>query len=289
MTIFWSPDKIVLLGYRILKTHPGLIPVCSFRPERAVKFALDEVREMARLISEACNPRVARSNAARRRLFAEGLAKLVNADVYIWSQAVVNPDVPGDVMTTSLIDGGWRDEQQRMSVYQALTDVPFTTEIQREFVKAACGKVPKTFLRSELLEERRWDEIRGLWDNTALDAMLLSAYPLGDGNFSAVGLHRRKGKPPFSVGDKAIVEIMFENVDGLHRQQAADVINESVVGLSPRQRQVLMMLLAGESIKDIARQLDISEHTVGDYVKQLHKTFDVTSRAELQAKFFLDR
>ena len=253
-----------------------------------MKIAYDDVCGIARIVSEAGDPRLDRSVTARKRAFVEGLARLVNADVYVWSQAVINPDVPGDVMTTSLIDGGWRDEQQQTLVYQALTNLPFATEMQAEFIKAAVGDVPKTFVRGELLKEDRWKEIRGVWEETGLDFLLMYAYPLGKGNFSAVGLHRQQGKPDFSAQETAIVELALGHVDWLHQRQADDAVNESVVQLSPRQRQVLMMLLAGQSLKEIARQLDLSDHTVGDYVKQLHKLFDVASRAELQARFFLD-
>ena len=40
------------------------------------------------------------------------------------------------------------------------------------------------------------------------------------------------------------------------------------------------------SEKQIARKMDLSCHTVHDYVKALHKRFDVSSRAELMAKAF---
>ena len=46
-------------------------------------------------------------------------------------------------------------------------------------------------------------------------------------------------------------------------------------------------MLNGQGRKAIAADLGISEHTVGDYQKKLHKHFNVSSRAELQAYFFL--
>jgi len=55
--------------------------------------------------------------------------------------------------------------------------------------------------------------------------------------------------------------------------------------LSPRQRQTLDLLLAGRSEKEIAAKLSISRHTVHAYVKMLYKRFDVSSRAELLARW----
>jgi DNA-binding CsgD family transcriptional regulator len=55
-------------------------------------------------------------------------------------------------------------------------------------------------------------------------------------------------------------------------------------GLSPRQRQTLRHLLAGDGEKQVAAKLGVSKHTVHVYAKALHKHFGVSSRSELLAK-----
>lgn len=55
--------------------------------------------------------------------------------------------------------------------------------------------------------------------------------------------------------------------------------------LSPRMKQTLQHLLAGDSEKQIAGRLGLSPHTVHVYVKALYKGFDVASRGELLARF----
>jgi len=55
--------------------------------------------------------------------------------------------------------------------------------------------------------------------------------------------------------------------------------------LSPRLKQTLELLLSGESEKQIARRLSLSQHTIHVYVKALYKGFGVSSRGELLAKF----
>src|SRR5438067_2380677 len=59
----------------------------------------------------------------------------------------------------------------------------------------------------------------------------------------------------------------------------------SLPPLSPRLKQTLELLLAGESEKQIARRLSLSQHTVHVYVKALYKGFGVSSRGELLARF----
>lgn len=55
--------------------------------------------------------------------------------------------------------------------------------------------------------------------------------------------------------------------------------------LSPRHRQTLQRLLAGDSEKQIAVRFGVSPHTVHVYVKALYRRFDVSSRGELLARF----
>jgi len=55
--------------------------------------------------------------------------------------------------------------------------------------------------------------------------------------------------------------------------------------LSPRLKQTLNLLLTGDSEKQIARRLSLSQHTVHVYVKALHRGFGVSSRGELLARF----
>jgi DNA-binding NarL/FixJ family response regulator len=55
--------------------------------------------------------------------------------------------------------------------------------------------------------------------------------------------------------------------------------------LSPRMRQTLERLLAGDSEKQIAAKLGVSPHTVHVYVKSLYHEFEVCSRSELLARF----
>jgi DNA-binding CsgD family transcriptional regulator len=61
------------------------------------------------------------------------------------------------------------------------------------------------------------------------------------------------------------------------------------VGLSPRMRQTLEALMAGDSEKQIAIKLKVSQHTVHVYVKKLYKRFGANSRGELLARFVRGR
>lgn len=51
--------------------------------------------------------------------------------------------------------------------------------------------------------------------------------------------------------------------------------------LSPREKDVLNLLLEAKTNKEIAQELSISEYTVKTHVKNIYAKYDVTSRAEL--------
>ena len=66
---------------------------------------------------------------------------------------------------------------------------------------------------------------------------------------------------------------------------AADPHDDPPDGMSPRMRQTLNRLLAGDSEKEVAALFGLSRHTVHVYVKKLYRRFGVSSRGELFARF----
>jgi DNA-binding NarL/FixJ family response regulator len=74
-------------------------------------------------------------------------------------------------------------------------------------------------------------------------------------------------------------------VNPKHHPQNHTTVEVTLPKLSPRVRQTLAGLLAGDSEKQIARRLELSPHTVHVYVKALYRGFAVSSRGELLAKF----
>jgi DNA-binding CsgD family transcriptional regulator len=57
----------------------------------------------------------------------------------------------------------------------------------------------------------------------------------------------------------------------------------AVHGLTPREREVTELLIAGADPHDVAGQLNLSVHTIRSHVKTIFVKLGVSSRAELTA------
>ncbi len=55
---------------------------------------------------------------------------------------------------------------------------------------------------------------------------------------------------------------------------------EAEVALTERETEVLQRVGKGYTLPEIAQQLGLSRHTVADYVKQIYRKLDISSRAE---------
>jgi DNA-binding CsgD family transcriptional regulator len=124
------------------------------------------------------------------------------------------------------------------------------------------------------------------------DLELIYNHPTGTpGHLSALGLQRPAGdRTPFSAREMQIAKLLWEQVGFLHAKPLAAVRDELWgTRLPTRPAQVLELVLTGQSVKQIARRLDLSRHTVNDHMKDLHRRFGVSSRGELMAAFVRHR
>lgn len=245
---------------------------------------ITDVDKIAAILVQATDPTRQATLIERKRGLIEQVAVWLDVDVYIWTTSAANPEKFGDVITTCMLDGGWADGRQQAMAFEALTDEKLSA-LQAPFLQAIATGEYVTTTRPEMISDELWEAAGQVWRRTGLEHMLIVVYPLSPTSLSGIGLHRVAAKPDFSPRDKAIVRTIFKQIDWLHRHGQHSEAGPQIVELAPRLRQVLILLLAGDPKKRIAQKLAISEHTVGDYVKQLYRHFAVKSRGELQAYF----
>lgn len=87
-----------------------------------------------------------------------------------------------------------------------------------------------------------------------------------------------QGEPPLSPPIARRVLAHFAH-EAQRRSTPAPVL-EPAVRLTEREAEVLQRVAKGYTLPEIARQFGLSRHTVGDYVKQVYRKLNVSSRAE---------
>jgi DNA-binding CsgD family transcriptional regulator len=116
-------------------------------------------------------------------------------------------------------------------------------------------------------------------------SFILSQYALKHaGAVDQLGLHRAWGDKPFSDADHRLVRLLHVELGRLWRKDALRRAKDPATALPPRLSQTLDELLQGRSEKEIALRLELSRHTIHNYVKALHQRFGVSSRGELLAR-----
>jgi DNA-binding CsgD family transcriptional regulator len=246
---------------------------------------IQDVESIARLLAEAGDPTVEISVPNRKRMLVEGVAKLVDADVWVWIVSAVNPTIRGSAMPVNLMDDGWKSDEERSAFYLMLMDPGVGYSLQEASTDVARTEQYRSFLRPDLVPDEKWNRLGKTWQSLGFDPFIMSVYPLGNMYLSGIGLHRRIGRPPFTLRDRAISHVVFQQVDWLHRFGSDVPAGEKAFELSPRERQVMMLLIGGDSLKEIASKMKLSHHTIDSYVKRIYKHFEVHSRAELLAHF----
>ncbi|MGA2499643.1 MAG: LuxR C-terminal-related transcriptional regulator [Tepidisphaeraceae bacterium] len=116
-------------------------------------------------------------------------------------------------------------------------------------------------------------------------AFILSQIPLPHlGTVDQLGLHRAWGDEAFTRAQHRLVRLLHLELGRLWSVDALRKAKDPHNDLPPRLSQTLALLLEGCSEKEIAGRLELSKHTIHNYVKALHQRFDVSSRGELLAK-----
>lgn len=99
-----------------------------------------------------------------------------------------------------------------------------------------------------------------------------------------LGVYRFAVLRPFGPVEARLLRLLHTELGRLWRTQALRRARDPHADLAPRLSQTLSLLVAGSSEKEVAHALGISPHTVHNYVKALHRRYNVASRGELLAK-----
>ena len=86
-----------------------------------------------------------------------------------------------------------------------------------------------------------------------------------------------QGEPPLSP---SIARRVMAYFTAKAKPQAASPSTMPLVSLTDRETEVLLRVAKGYTLPEIGLQLSLSRHTIADYVKQIYRKLNVSSRAE---------
>ncbi len=226
---------------------------------------------------------------AKKRFVMMGMAKIINADVWMWGQTrAANDRYEGTPAPYLLIDDGWSDDEKR-SLYFQNHGHPQYEELFNAPMRAYAKQATYfTVSRRQFISDDRWypsDLYNRFRRPAGVDDFVYSIHLLGDGKISNMAFYRTCDAQPFSDRDRFLLHLVSSEVRWLHEAGKDTPAADYVAGLPQRLAQVLIFLLSGDSKKQIAAKLHVSYHTVDDYIKRIHRRFEVSSRGELLAKF----
>lgn len=241
-----------------------------------------DARAMVRLVADIAG--LATDHATAKRRLMDGLAAMIGADCWIWALGYLDPKKPPAY--TSIQHGGFSED--RFTRFLEANEHPDMKDLTAPFArKLMAGRFPLTNLRQEIDEAGRFPEtaVYPLWLAADIAPLMLHGKPVNDRCTSIIGIYRKRDKPLFNQRDKQIAHILLTEVSWLHTRGWPEDLAVQAPSLSPRQRLVLNLLLEGRSRKAVAEKLNLSVHTVSDYVKEIYKALGVQSHVELMRRF----
>ncbi|HEX6961363.1 MAG TPA: helix-turn-helix transcriptional regulator [Lacipirellula sp.] len=238
------------------------------------------------ILAAAADPNRDASLEARRRILFSALAEAIEADAWIWMCRSADEAAPVDG-THGKLDDGWADDQQREAAFQTLGQCPLRQLLAAVPLSSTGAPSGVTRTKNDLIESNPNQEAgpESAWRAVGVNDFIVSLYPIDYATYSAVGYCRRDAEKQFTDRDRSVLDVLFQHVAWLHTESPIQLGLAPTSALSPREKEVLVLLLEGYARKEVAARLHLSAHTVADYLKVIYKKLGVSSRAELLAKF----
>jgi DNA-binding CsgD family transcriptional regulator len=261
------------------------------QPSNAAPLKLKDVRRIFRLIADI-RELGADPNKWRPHLVKE-LGRIVGAQITVSAEVHFRRSKTPGMMR--VIDIGWggdsdenlwtisteRDDERPETYWLAEGDGAGTIDSKGEGPDAAADDWGKA---GDLITVKPERKVYGG------KSFILSQYPLPHaGAVDQLGLHRGFGEEPFTPSQHRLIHLFHVELGRLWRRDAIHKAKDPNSDLPPRLAQTLSELMAGSSEKQIAHKLQLSRHTIHNYVKALHQRFGVSSRGELLAKVGKER
>ena len=224
-------------------------------------------------------------HAEKKRTLVEAIASLTGSDAWVWT-LTQHSGADDHWKLAGILHGGLSAE--RFVALNTAAEHPDTAKAAGHFHAAALATRHHTTMdESEIDPERHAfkGELGRLWAATGLGPTILSGRYLDDTSLSIAAFYRNVDREPFSAREKQIIHLILSEIPWLHLTGWPKDRGSRALNLTPRQRTVLNLLLEGLGKKQIANHLDLSPHTIKDYIRIIYRHYGVGSQAELMNQY----
>ncbi|HEX6239892.1 MAG TPA: helix-turn-helix transcriptional regulator [Polyangiales bacterium] len=229
-----------------------------------------------------------------RAQLASGLAKLCGTRLASATELVVRVGAPTDATHCGHYVECLHERSEGLSAEQSATFQREVLDLPGESDPAFPAMLPLygtsfTRARQQLASDRDWygssaanDCFRRYDCDDYIKSMEPIDLPGGTSLLCGITLYRGWRERPFGERERALVALLHEQLAADWREAHAEP--RELRDMSPRLRQTCSLLMRGLSEKEVAAELDLSTHTVHQYVKELYRRMQVRSRGELHAR-----
>jgi DNA-binding CsgD family transcriptional regulator len=260
---------------------------------RSNRLRLSDIEQVFALVHE-CRELWADARAWQFHLL-RGACEITHTSVGTYNELRLASDLKA-VNVLDEVDWGWRDAAARGVYLQMLADHPDRVRfLPRCIALAGAARYERcaTALRPEMRPDREW-RLSPMFNEyrrpAHLDGFAIS-FCLNPVTSSVVmvAAHQCITDPAPGARAKQTLSLLNQQIAPLVGTVLTSGAQRGMHDLSPRLRQTLQSLLGGNSEKQIAASLRISQATVHEYVGALYHHFGVSGRAELMAYFLRRR
>jgi DNA-binding CsgD family transcriptional regulator len=254
------------------------------------RLRLSDVRAVFRLIGE-CRELGIDSALWRTHMYTE-LLRLTRGKVAMGGPTGMHDNF-ANTQPLPVSDVGWDGPREQSIFYQYMRDRMHLTDPAISRFGAKLATLPldaKSLTRSrrQLAGDRAWYNSPAFCDYlrpSGVDDGLISLVVTADKQAHGIALFRAPGERQFSARKRLLLHLFHTELTPHLLNDLAPPGQDPISRLSPRQRQVLICLLEGDTEQQAARRLGLTPASVHQYVKGLYHRLGVHTRAELMAKF----
>lgn len=214
------------------------------------------------------------------------LAQLIDSPGGFWGWGRGRPGISA-VSPVASIPFGYSNSE-----WASIASVCLSEDGQRLFQEPIFARIGDqkqvTVTRVEIVDDETWYSsapfLQG-FKPANIDHLLSTVRFCSTDIWCCLTFSRRLNSPAFGVREVSLINMAMSGITWLHPQASEAVPPEVFMGITPKQRVVMLFLLDGMSRKQIANRLGLTLHTVNDHVKALYAMFGVQSATELAARF----